>query len=417
MTKKLSFKVLRQFQNLYKRFRYKILIGGRGSGKSMHIAYAIVYNTDRCKCNVLCLREFQNSISDSSYSLIVQIIDKLGIRDHYHITETEIVHKTTGSWIKFKGLARNIESIKSFDDVDIAWIEEGETLSAKSWAILKPTIRKNRSEIWVSLNARLPTDTIANEFLERDPPEDAWVSHTTYLDNPWISDTLRKEAETCKKINLSEYDHVWLGNYRKDGDMQVIPLGDVQEATKRLIIKPEGLRIAGLDVAYTGGDKSAFVARQGFDAFACETITGLDPIQVGVWGADLCVTHKIDVLVVDANGIGAGTIASLKKWNGNLLQFYGQSASSESKFANKRAECWFKARDWMRQGRIVNSSELITDLIMQDYLINNQDKIILTPKAKMSSSPDCGDALSFTFDPDISVQTKVDTSQFLCDFT
>lgn len=411
-------KILPQFKKLFDKIRYKILIGGRGSGKSESIARAIVILTSNYKCNVLCLREFQNSIADSSYALIVAIIDSHGLRDQFNITDTEISHKGTGSWIKFKGLARNIESIKSFADTDIAWIEEGETISKKSWSILVPTIRKQGSEIWVSLNNRLPTDVIPEMFIENEPPKNSWVSHSTYLDNPLLSQTLKDEAEDCKKRDPLEYAHIWLGQYRTQTEKQVVGLGLAREAVNRIVDKPHGFKIAGLDVAFDGGDKTVLAVREDAKLTDLEMTKDLDPVQVGMWAGDLCVSLGVNVLVIDANGLGAGAVGLIKsRFKGNVISFFGQSPSSDPRYSNKKTMTWFAMRDWLRTGSIPDDPELINDLIIQEYEFTAKEKIGLVSKKKMTKSPDCGDALSMTFDPDIKNETvKFNADAFVFDF-
>ena len=69
--------------------------------------------------------------------------------------------------IIFQGMQDSTaESIKSLEGFDIAWVEEAQTLSARSLSLLRPTIRKEGSELWANWNPRRKKDAI-DDFLRR----------------------------------------------------------------------------------------------------------------------------------------------------------------------------------------------------------------------------------------------------------
>ena len=65
---------------------------------------------------------------------------------------------------------QNAESIKSLEGSHIAWVEEAQTLSNRSLALLRPTIRVDGSEIWFSWNPRRKSDAV-DEFLRMQKPD------------------------------------------------------------------------------------------------------------------------------------------------------------------------------------------------------------------------------------------------------
>ena len=109
------------FLELWRPHRYKVYYGGRGSGKSWAIAEALIVMADMCKLRILCCREIQKSIKDSSYQLLKDTADRLGIANRFVFLETEIRHKKTGSKFIFTGLLRNEQTIKSKEGIDICW--------------------------------------------------------------------------------------------------------------------------------------------------------------------------------------------------------------------------------------------------------------------------------------------------------
>lgn len=190
--------------------RYKGSRGGRGSGKSWGFARAILILGAKKKIRVLCAREVQKSIRDSVHALLKDQIENLGLGSFYECLETTIRGKN-GTEIVYTGLAtQTVESIKSFEGVDICWVEEAQVVKKRSWELLIPTIRKEGSEIWFTFNPELETDETYQRFVI-GPPRDCIVAEMNYNDNPWFPDTLEKERLHCKETNPKDYPNIWEG--------------------------------------------------------------------------------------------------------------------------------------------------------------------------------------------------------------
>ena len=116
------------FAEIWKPHRFKVFYGGRGSGKSWAVAQALIVMSDLARIRVLCCREIQNSIRDSSYQVLRDTAERLGIDGRFDLPEAEIPHKATGSRFIFKGLFHNSQSIKSTEGVDVCWVEEAQTV-------------------------------------------------------------------------------------------------------------------------------------------------------------------------------------------------------------------------------------------------------------------------------------------------
>ena len=141
---------------LFEKSRYKVLYGGRGGAKSWGIARALLILGAKSELRILCAREFQTSIKDSVHKLLCDQIESLGLLGFYEITQTSIRAKN-GTEFSFVGLKNNVGNVKSYEGVDICWVEEAQTTSRLSWNVLIPTIRKEGSEIWISFNPELET--------------------------------------------------------------------------------------------------------------------------------------------------------------------------------------------------------------------------------------------------------------------
>lgn len=201
---------------LFEPSRYKVLYGGRGGAKSWGIARALLIIAARKPTRVLCAREFQTSIKDSVHKLLSDQIYAMGLDAHFEITQNSI-RGVNGSEFAFVGLKNNIANVKSYEGVDICWVEEANTTSKMSWSILIPTIRKEKSEIWVSFNPELETDETYQRFVA-NPPDDCKIVKVNWQDNPWFPETLRLEKDALYARDREAYNTVWEGMCRQTVD-------------------------------------------------------------------------------------------------------------------------------------------------------------------------------------------------------
>ena len=202
---------------LFQPSRYKVAYGGRGSGKSWGFARALLMMGTEKPMRILCAREIQKSIKQSVHTLLKDQIQALGLGQFYDVVETAI-RGVNGTEFSFAGLATNtVESIKSFEGVDIVWIEEAQTVSKRSYDILIPTIRKPGSEIWVTFNPYMDTDDTYRRFII-NKPNDAVVVKMNYNDNPWFPDVLERERARCKANNPEDYENIWEGATKAAAD-------------------------------------------------------------------------------------------------------------------------------------------------------------------------------------------------------
>ena len=200
-------------QELFRPHRYKVLYGGRGSAKSWSVARALLVQGCGKKLRILCVREIQHSISESVHRLLSDQIWAMGLNGFYEITKNAIVG-ANGTEFLFKGIKFNTEEIKSTEGVDICWVEEAEKVSAESWDILIPTIRKDNSEIIIVFNPDSEDSPTYQRFVVH-PPKGAWVRKINYTDNPYFPDVLRQDMEWCKERDYEAYLNIWEGECRK----------------------------------------------------------------------------------------------------------------------------------------------------------------------------------------------------------
>ena len=200
---------------LYKLLRvpsdFKVLHGGRGGGKSWSIAAELINRGVENPTRVLCAREVQHSLTGSVKQLLVDRIKAANLEHFYRVTRDEI-SAANGTLFRFAGLRNNPEAVRSMEGIDIAWVEEANTVSQRSIDLLTPTIRKDDAEIWFSFNRRFTTDPVDKMFLGGEPPPSSIIQKVGWQDNPWFPKRLKTQMEWQKTRDYNKYLHVWEGD-------------------------------------------------------------------------------------------------------------------------------------------------------------------------------------------------------------
>ena len=172
---------------------YKGAYGGRNSGKSHFFGGLAVEDALRFPgefgegLRMVCIREVQKTLAGSSKKIVEDKIAamRLGEADGFKIWKDRIEVPKDGA-ITFTGMTdHTAESIKSLEGVKRAWIDEAQSLSARSLSLLRPTIHRwDGAEIWSSWNPTRKSDAI-DDFL-RGPagaPTGSIVLKANWRDN------------------------------------------------------------------------------------------------------------------------------------------------------------------------------------------------------------------------------------------
>jgi phage terminase large subunit len=201
------------FRPLLQPARYLGAWGGRGSGKSNFFGELLVEECLRVPgTSAVCVREVQKSLLQSSKRMIESKIQSLGVGNQFQVLHDRI-ETPGGGLIIFNGMAdATAESIKSLENFRLCWIEEAQTLSARSLSLLRPTIRAAGSQIWASWNPRRKSDAI-DDFLRAKKPDNAIVVKSSWKENPWFPAELEEERQLDLKLYPERYQHIWEGAY------------------------------------------------------------------------------------------------------------------------------------------------------------------------------------------------------------
>lgn len=213
---KLRIPTAETFAPLLEPSRYKGAWGGRGSGKSWFFAGLLVEDALRQKgLRAACIREVQKSLKQSAKKLIEDTLVKyqLGEAQGFKVFR-EVIETPGDGIIIFQGMQdHTADSVKSLEGFDRAWVEEAQSLTERSMTLLRPTIRKEGSELWFSWNPQRPTDPVDMMLRGDKLPTGAKVIRANWNNNPWLPSVLNQERLDCLEQTPERYGHIWEGEY------------------------------------------------------------------------------------------------------------------------------------------------------------------------------------------------------------
>ncbi len=407
MAKTLNIKIARPFLPLVtEKIRYKFYYGGRAGGKSYAFADALLLLGLQKPLFIACLREIQDTIKDSVHKLLSDRISLYDLQE-YQVKESEIVNVVNGTRFIFKGLRdQDSQKIKSLEGVDIAWIEEAQTITKKSWDILNPTIRKDGSEIWISMNREEENDPLW-VAVAANPDDRTLVRRVNYSDNPFCPEEMKLQALACKERNYDDYAHIWLGEPVQQGNTKLISAKSVHEAQEPKMDSSTSPLVIGLDIARFGDDATSFCFRKGRWCYRFESYYKKDNVEVANQVTFFIKEFHPQRVFMDIGGQGAGVYDILKdRGFGEIIRgvYFGERAINDDRYFNRRAEMWDEARKWLEQPLPVQlppDDQLAEDLVCINKKYDRRGRLQLEEKdevkKRLGRSPDKGDAFALTF--------------------
>ena len=447
--------------------KFKAIYSGRGAGKSMTVAGILLMRVQTERIFVSAMREHMNSIEDSVHSLFASEIERLEL-EGFEVLGNSIRHKDGGE-IRYKGLSRNPEAVKSMHGFSVFWVEEAATLSKRSLDLLIPTLRSEGAELWMTFNPGSSSDPVSKEFivpyqaqLDRDryyEDETTMVIRSNYKNNPFFPKNLEQLRQKHHEHKpRAEYDHVWNGEFNDSVDSALIKAEWYDaciDAHKKLGFRATGARFAAHDPSDMGGDAKGYCLRHGSVVLDVQQkLTG--DVNAGCdWAVGLAKQGGCDYFSWDCDGLGAalnrqvaeafkGTRTQVRQFKGSEspdapTQIYEPiedggiigAKKNEDVFRNKRAQYYCILRDRMyRTYRAVVSGsyedpdkmisissdidclqQLRSEVCRLPVKPNLNGKVQLYTKAEMLSryqipSPNLSDSLMMSLLPAANIITK-----------
>jgi phage terminase large subunit len=366
--------------------RIKIAVGGRGSAKSIGVGDIMLMFADHGE-RICCSREFQNSIDDSVHESIKQEIDRLDVKG-MNVLNNSIKSASNGE-IFYKGLARNITSLKTLAGVKRLWIEEGESVSESSLRVLTPSIRSSAAanekgeeppEIWITMNRGSSKDAISVKYLARAEKalketgyyEDdiMMVVEVNWRDNPWFPPELEQERlDDIERLTRAEYDHIWEGAYNDSVDRAIIKpewFDACIDAHIALGIKPIGAKILAHDPSDEGNDNKGIACRHGIVVEYADDSDQGDVNEGMDWALEKADEIRPDLFIWDGDGMGVAlrrqVSEAFDKTRTDYVMFRGsmspedpdqpydgdfkkENKFNQDVFLNRRAQYYIRLRD------------------------------------------------------------------------
>ncbi len=362
--------------------RFIIVIGGRGSAKSVGIADISIADTKDNKSKTYFLREFQASIKNSVHSLIKSEIDRFKF-DGFEVLNQSIGFNDETAF-EFAGLSRNIDSVKSTHGFKRFVVEESQFISQASLDALTPTIRKkpknglpdkfrSKKEILADIeesagNEDVSIIFIANVESKADPFSRRFVEpfkkyidkygiyeddlhlivQINFDDNPWFEDSGLNEERLwdLEYRSRAYYRHRWLNDYNDDVENSIIKqewFDAAIDAHKldhlKKVFEPHGAKIASHDPFNDGNDAGGYALRHGSIIKYVKSKSTGEIDVVCDWALNLAREHGADWFVWDADGMGTGlkpyVAKELTDTKMKYHMFYGSLSGSGQDNANK----------------------------------------------------------------------------------
>jgi len=363
--------------------KVRTLYGGRMSSKSHDAAGMAIARSNHHRELFLCTRMYQNKIADSVYSLLKAKIDYFGLSSQFKVFADAIEHKTNGSLFRFYGLARNIEEVKSFEGATVWWNEESQNLTKTMFTTVRPTVMRNEgAEMWFTFNPKLMSD-YAYQRLVVKPPSGSLVRLINYDENPFLTESARKDIEDEFEEDAEQANHIYLGVPLSDDDMSIIKRSWIEaamDADIKLDMDFSGATCVGYDVADSGEDRNCIVKFIGSKATCLDAWKAredeLDKSSLRAYG----YVGDNGKLSYDSIGVGAGVGSILKsagkknffKFNAAAEVFnpdreYAPKITNKKKFENLKAQAWRDVADRLKntfnavtKGHQFTASEMIS---------------------------------------------------------
>lgn len=393
---------LSEFKELFnEEWRNILYYGGRGSGKSRHAAEALLLRGRQKPLRILATREIQNTIKDSVHKLLADLIDQRGYSD-YEVTDKAIRNTLTGTEFIFSGLRHNVNEIKSMEGIDIAWVEEAQSISEDSLKVLAPTIRKAGSQLIFTFNRLNELDPVFVKYV-MNAPELTYSRKVNYdvLERAGLlPEALRLELEADRK-DPDLFAHVWLGEPLAQADNAIISRTAILNAMQREV-SDEGAIEVGADIARMGADRTVFKKRKGLRLTDTKVYRKLRTTEVCDRLEEFANYKKDIAIKVDDTGVGGGVTDEMLRRGYHVVPVnFGEKASDPDKYPNLISEAWFYLASIMDEIQLDLDQGLLMELSTRLWKMDSRGRRGVESKDDYKKrgypSPDEADATILCF--------------------
>ena len=238
--------------------RFEVYMGSAGSSKSYFITQKLIVRACREKIRILVCRRYGTTLRNTCFAQFKEILEKWKLLPLYvKVRETDFhIQFPNGSEIIFTGLDEETKLL-SLTNIGTIFIEE-------AYEVPKPIVeqlnlrlrgRTENQQIIMAFNP-ISKNHWLYDFCEVNPPSSFLYTHSTYKDNPFLSEEYVRELEEMKVRNPARYKVYGLGEWGVNVDGLVFSNWRVSDFDYTQI---EGELLIGLDFGFIN-DISAIVA-------------------------------------------------------------------------------------------------------------------------------------------------------------
>jgi len=167
---------------------------------------------------------------------------------------------------------------------------------------------------------------------------------------------------------------------------------------------PFGTPALGIDVSHGGKNKNVWCVR--YENYASILRRDNDDNLMSVAGRTTFLRGELEIadenVFIDGTGVGAGLVDALRGGEEQITNvILGSKATNEFRFTNKRAECFWRLRQWIMEGGQLSDDDCWNELTHIKWKVQSNKKIIIISKEELLKrgvpSPDHADSLALTF--------------------
>lgn len=383
------------------------IASGHGTGKSALMAWLVLWGlTCYDDVKIPTTAPTAHQLNDVLWTEVRKWAARLPAlwRDEIEITSDQVKYRGCSGFAAARtGRKENPEALQGFHAEHLFFlIDEASGVDDVVFQVAQGALSTKGARVLMAANPTRTSGYFYNSF-HRD--RDRWQRLTfSCLDSPHVARSYIDEIRNIYGEDSDIYRVRVLGQFPQAGDVQFIGTALVESAQGRHLI-PRMYNFApvilGVDVARYGGDRTVVCKRQGLMSDIIWQQQGIDLMTTADRVAALWDEHKAAAVMIDAGGVGAGVIDRLRQMGRRPIEVNFGGASALPNCVNKRAEMWWRMRDWLKDGAIPRDEDLRDDLTAPEYGFTSKGLVQLEKKEDLKKrglhSPDLADALALTF--------------------
>ncbi|AQU79732.1 PBSX family phage terminase large subunit [Planococcus faecalis] len=252
--------------------KFQFLVGGYGSSKSYHAAFKLILKLLEEKRTALVVREVYDTHRDSTFSLLTEIIEDLGLSHRIRSVSSPMqIRFPNGSKIIFKGMDKTAK-LKSINNISIIWIEECSEVKYAGFKELLGRLRHPTLDLHMILSTNPVSESnwtfkyffkdVRNKLLVLDDRElykrrtivvgNTYYHHSTADDNLFLPESYVEQLDELQAFDPDLYRIARQGQFGING-VRVFPQFKVKPHAEVMAEIPKirrPLRRTGMDFGF-----------------------------------------------------------------------------------------------------------------------------------------------------------------------